>query len=307
MYTSMVTVDNQFGIRSIYANSKPLIKRIVCSLLTRKINSQLNIGTWHGTPLKKIGNDINSISNEQRLYSSIEYTIAGCTHTKDCLSSAYPNEKIMSYGTPRNDVFFKSYNVEKIKKQLILPEDKKILLFAPTFRESIEVSGPMQLRIIDWNRILRLLSQKYGGEWCVVTRFHPHVLESIDIKNKEFFINGNYGDDMADYLLIADALITDYSSSLFDYSITKKPCFLFVPDLEYYRDKERGLYLDFNNLPFPMAKTPDELYNSINNFNEKQYTENITLFLRRIGDFEDGKASERIVEDIINFLKKKHR
>ena len=115
-------------------------------------------------------------------------------------------------------------------------------------------------------------------------------------------INGNIGDDMAEYLACTDILITDYSSSMFDFALTGKPCFLFAPDREHYEKKERGFYLDYDSLPFPISYTNEELIKNIQKFDDAAYRERVLRFLEEIGNVEDGKASERIAQCIVHFI-----
>ena len=104
---------------------------------------------------------------------------------------------------------------------------------------------------------------------------------------------------MTEYLLCADVLITDFSSSFFDFALTKKPCFLFATDLKNYSENERGLYFSYLDLPFPTSQTPKELYYQIINFDENIYESNVCSFLKLLGNYEDGYASTKIVNDIM--------
>ena len=299
-----VVVDNYIGIRNF--GFKNFYSKMLYKIVNN--NNQLCISTWHGTPLKKIGKDIiqHSVNN---YYTCTDYCIVGCKYTADILENAYLlNNKILFCGTPRNDILVKSItNVTKIKQKLRLPLNKKIILYAPTFRETINLSGIDQIKILKFDEIINKLKLVFGGDFIFVFRVHHGMLEKIDINKilkdyKGIVYNGNIGDDMAEYLKCTDVLITDYSGSLFDFALTKKPCFLFAPDRNHYEYIERGFYMNYDTLPFPIANTYTELINCINNFSEKDYIDNIDNFLNRIGNIEDGYASERVASIVNHFL-----
>ena len=218
-------------------------------------------------------------------------------------------------GTPRNDILvnLKELDVKTKKTAMGINPDRKILLYAPTFRDSngegsvadIENSGIKQIQEIKFAELLNALANKFGGEWSIVLRFHHYVASKINWKSFEDkygdrIINGNTFDDMADYLQISDVLITDASSSFFDYALTKRPCFLFFPDVEKYCN-ERGLYFSFSEMPFPMSRTFQELIKSIGDFDVDSYVNGCSGFLDKIGNSDDGSSTERIVS-IINDL-----
>ena len=114
-------------------------------------------------------------------------------------------------------------------------------------------------------------------------------------------------DDIQELLLIADVLLTDYSSLMFDFSITNKPCFLFVPDLIEYKSQDRGLYFDLEELPFHTSLNQTELEEEIREFDLNKYKHDLERFLNRVGSFEKGKASEQLVKRIDEVCFKKTR
>ena len=99
-------------------------------------------------------------------------------------------------------------------------------------------------------------------------------------------------------------LITDYSGSLFDYALTKKPCFLFAPDRDYYEHVWPGFLMQYDQVPYPIAEDFASLIDNIKDYDEKTSDQKRISFLKTIGNVEDGHASERIVEDIVTYLKK---
>jgi CDP-glycerol glycerophosphotransferase len=192
--------------------------------------------------------------------------ISGCDLTSEAYKSAFGwRREILSVGTPRNDILFLG-NASKVKEKLGLPKAKKVLLFAPTFRNDVFMSGAYQLCELDISRLLFELGERFGGEWCFVFRSHNLVMKEIEARgvfDKNDIINGNEHDDMAEYLLVSDALLADYSSSMFDFMLTGKPVFLYTPDLENYKNSERGFYFDIEETPFSIGRTSDGVLENI--------------------------------------------
>ncbi|MDO4559446.1 MAG: CDP-glycerol glycerophosphotransferase family protein [bacterium] len=305
-FSCNVVVDNYMGI-SIPCG--PVIFKYIKWMAKNK--EQLTVSTWHGTPLKKMGlDDVGSkakLSKERQLLS--DFVVAGCRFTAGVLTKTMQRTPYPTYltGTPRNDMLcsIDTVDIESLKNRLKLPHDKKIMLFAPTFRDNIEQSGISQVKALDVERILNQCACRFGDDWVFVLRVHNLVLQAIDTAKCEtsLIIDGNKGDDMAEYLVCADILLTDYSSSMFDFALTGRPCFLFAPDREHYEKRERGFYLDYDELPFPVAYTGGELLENIKAFDVSSYKENIEKFLAFIGNVEDGRASERIARCIMHFIR----
>ena len=310
LFLSRVVVDNSSGLRTFVTCSPGTFQYMICKWLAKKSKKQYNISTWHGTPLKKIGLDSPEYGNDKAFITNADYSVAGCEHTFRLLSSSFRNNfRVFRTGTPRNDILCNNdVDINQIKRRLGLPTDKRIILFAPTFRKNPELSGLLQLKTFNYNKLITILKDKFGGEWCFVYRVHTQVQklfadsdiiathEGCDIRD------GNTMDDMAEYLYCSDILLTDYSSSMFDFLITKKPCFLYVPDVTEYISNDRGVYMSMESLPFPQATSMEELYSTIINFDMEGYRSKVDSYQEVLGNFEDGKASKRIADDIYNFF-----
>lgn len=301
-YRCKVHIDNFAGIRSHKKTNK--FRRFIV-----EVPEQFGISTWHGTPLKYIGHDFSkSIFSEPNI-SSAKYAIAGCEFTKNKLKSAYPFFEIIMTGTPRNDILINHVKInDSIRKKLKLPSGYKFVLFAPTYRNNDYDSGIRQIQEIDFEKLKRILEKKWGGQWGFIYRLHPHVdcsnIQDI-CRNSErmLMINGNQYEDMAEYLVVSDLLITDYSSSLFDFMLMDKPCVLLTLDKEHYETVERGMYMNLDELPYPFACTVESLYSQIEQYDFSIVKEMKDIFLKKLGSIEDGKASERIADIIIEYLK----
>ena len=291
--TSYITVENGSGyfctmwksrfswLRKYYKNPK-----------------SIDIATWHGTPFKHIGLDIPEHKvNNASISTSADFIIAGSEFEAKVFKQAFRETiKIMKLGNPRNDVLFKNNaNRYSICNKLGIPGNMKIVLYCPTFRDNLKDSGVVQLGLIRIKDLLKALAVKFGGEWVFVFRAHQKVMLEIphELKQHEY-INGNIGDDMADYLSVSDCLITDYSGSIFDWCFTNKPCFLFAHDRDAYSNNERGLYLNLDELPFSFSETFDDLLEQIDKYDSSNSVVLRNVFLRKLGNINKGHAADDI-------------
>ena len=301
--------NNAFNLRGSFSRES-IRKRILLWFFEKK--GQHVYSSWHGTPLKCLDRD--QIGNEDISgFACNPFTMfVGNSFTKGIMEHVtFEKIKVMSIGMPRNDILFNKADVEKIKKRLQIPRDKKVVLFAPTFRndgkdvegKNIRRSGLDQIDLINFKRLFNSLNIRFGSDWVFVCRFHYHVSELVNWKELENqygnrIINGNKYNDMATYLSVTDILITDASSCMFDFSLTLKPCFLFFPDYEHYINKERGLYKNISDLPFPLALNFDELISQIENFDENTYLADLQRMNTDLGNVDDGLATKRVVHHI---------
>lgn len=315
--TAHVIIDNVYGGKEAYLQKNGILAKISFKFrefLNNK-RGQYTYTTWHGTPLKKMG--VDALNHEISDFSCPQTTmVLGNQHTLDVMSHlTFGKIKMKLLGTPRNANLFGSEDkIEELKSKLGLPKDKKIILFAPTFRSdnpsgvgnsNVYRSGINQLKEMDFNLLFEKLSKTFGGEWAMVCRFHYHAERLVDWEelHKQHpgkIINGNAFDDMSEYLICTDVLITDASSCMFDFSLKRKPCFLFFPDLEHYQNVERGLYFSMNELPFKTSETFADLLKHIDEFNEDEYIKNVEKLLVDIGDVDDANSTKRVVEYILN-------
>ena len=304
---AQIVVDNYSGCRTNYLKKNNLIKRFVFWMMSRHRKGQFCLSTWHGTPLKHISLDEPQYKNAafSKAYYNTDMLIAGCDLTANAFKTAFRwNEEILMCGTPRNDILFNTPD-ETIKERLGIPKNKKVFLFAPTFRDDVDMSGVHQLKELNIEVLLDSLNKKFGGEWCFVFRSHNLVMAAIQdssVKLNANIINGNAFPDMAEYLSCTDVLLTDYSSSMFDYMLTKRPVFLYTPDLFNYNNSERGFYFDIESTPFSIAKNVDELMKNITEFDKNEYIEKVEDYLLKIGNKEQGTAAKSVVDEISKYL-----
>jgi len=287
------------------ATAKIIITNFRTTDLFIKRKNQYYIQTWHSSlRLKQIERDAeDSISREyinmaKNDSQKCDLLLSGCQFSTSIFKRAFWYEgEIFEHGTPRNDLFFQSNTEmkERILTGLNIPLDSKLVLYAPTFRknESLEVYN------LNYQLISERLSGKFGGNWIFLVKLHPHLAaKSSQLAGGEHVIDVTSYDDTQELLTIADVLISDYSSLIFDYAITQRPCFLYVPDFEQYTGKDRNLYFHLTELPFINAGSNEEMAGKIQSFHPEDYKTALNQFLASIGSFEDGTACESLAGKI---------
>lgn len=270
---------------------------------------QYYINTWHGSlGGKKCTADRGTLSfDEMKPYmieaTQVDYLISNSSYEDDFFRRMFWNNgQVLRLGHARNDIFFNNSKKEYFKEQFFtkykIPKDCKIVMYAPTFRDDFDTSAYS----IETDKLMEVLNKKYGGEWVVLMRLHPQLSK---LKEKPIYpyrvINATEHPDMQELLVISDIFITDYSSSVFDFMLTKRPAFIFATDIEKYND-ERGLYDPLETTPFPIATNDEELWQNIMNFNEQKYQKDVNKFLEFKGCMEDGQASKRVVDLIESII-----
>ena len=299
-----------YSLRYFYelATSKVIISNYRLPEYFKKRNNQLYIQTWHSSlRLKMIENDtVNTLPEsyvKMAKYDSsqIDLLLSGCKFSSEIFKRAFWYDgEIFECGTPRCDILFdqNENNIKTIKNKIGLKSDDKILLYAPTFRKGNNLSA----YDIDFKRVLNELNQQEN--WKVLIRLHPHLQDySAElVKNNDYVIDVTKYDDIQELLLISDLLISDYSSLMFDFTITKKPCVLYTSDLEEYLKKDRNLYFNIYELPFPICQDNNELVETIKSFDIEKYIIALNKFNLKIGSFEDGNASKRVYEKVIKII-----
>lgn len=293
--TSLVWVDNDY---------------LVYKKIIEKSKRQMFIETWHGDRgLKKCFYDVRNYKRKTKFslcyQGYCDYLLAGSEFAENVSRTMFKyNGSILSCGYPRNDILFCEDNQlnEQIKEDLNLPKDAKILLYAPTFRG---IKNNIEYENIDFNSVLRLLKNKYQQDWVLVYKAHHHKdFSKICIKNKAtFVVPNNY--DMAKLLYVSDMLITDYSSTLGDFILKRKPVVIYANDYEYYQTKDRGLHFDVKDGNFFFAENNQQLLAVLKNLTPKKIKANCENLLTMYQCFEDGTASEQVCNIIIDHLNKK--
>ena len=214
---------------------------------------------------------------------------------------------IVEKGYPRNDFLFNytEEDVKNIKKKLGIEQDtRKIILYAPTYRSNQHEAGVgyTYKEEVDFES----LKEKFGDKYIILFRAHYFIANAFDFeKYKNFVYDVSKIDDINELYIIADLLITDYSSVFFDYANLKRPMIFYMYDLEHYRDKSNGFYIDLSELPGAITETQQELENEIQNIDKNfKYDEKYKRFNEKYNYLDDGHAADRVVEECIKFDRK---
>lgn len=281
--------------------SKVIITNFRTTQMFKKRKKQYYIQTWHSSlRLKQIEKDAedtlpnNYVEMAKVDSKKLDLLMSGCKFSTDIFKRAFWYDgEIFEYGTPRNDILFEN-NVKfnnRIKEKLKINKRKKIILYAPTFRKN----NDLNVYNIDYSKIINKLNGKFGGEWIFLVKLHPHLIsQSNELVYSKNVLDVTKYDDIQELLSVADILISDYSSLMFDFGLTKRPCFLYVPDLDEYIKSDRKLYFNINELPFIPVKSNNELVNEINKFDSFKYEKDLERFFNKIGSFEDGKCCKNL-------------
>ena len=266
---------------------------------------QIYIQTWHGDrAFKKVGFDFEG----QHLRMLEEHCTLGVTGSdygdRQFRSAFHYKGELMKVGYPRNDILIRNDPAEKaaVRARLGLDESVRILLYAPTFRDVEQRAHSAQKMRLDLHHVLDTLERATGETWKCLLRAH-YLSYGIPLKDETGrILPASDYPEMAELLLVADALITDYSSCAGDYALCRRPIFLYQDDLEDYKNNSRQLYFDMKDSPYWVASTPEELDGLIEACTPERARENCDAILRFYGEVETGHAAQSIAEYIIDQL-----
>lgn len=297
----------------------------VAEYITPKAD-QVYVQCWHGTPLKRLGYDV-TIETQNALNTTDElaerfgmdskkwnYLLSPSAYTSKHLADAFGLEEerrpsvVLEEGYPRNDRIVRvcedpqalSAFTAAFREELGIPADKKILLYAPTWRDDSYESGKgyvMEDTLLDFPALQAAL----GDEWVVLFRAHYYIANHFDFSAYEGFVyDVSKQADINDLYIVADALLTDYSSVFFDYANTERPIMFFWPDYQHYANDIRGFYFDLDELPGPHCLTNDDVIAAVQdlpNYDEK-YGEGYAAFREKFCPKDDGHAAERVIQKV---------
>ena len=316
-FPKKIKLVNRFSICYFYhlATSKIIINNTRNFMGLEKKVDQIYLQTQHGSVAlkfveKQAINGFNSVyikdaKHDGKITDAI--ISANSLQTNQFKHNFWLNNKtqILEFGLPRNDVLLRNKNnyilIKNIKNKMKLFDEEKIILYAPTFRDDLSVD----CYDLDFKEILKTFNDSFNKKHKILIRLHPNVAESNTIfKFDEEIVNVTYYPDIQELLLISDYLITDYSSTLFDFINLNKPVFLVTLDIEKYKN-ERGLVDDYFNLPFSNSHSNSEFINVIKNFNIDEYNKKIYLYVSnsKFIQYDDGFASKKVVDWLMLKLK----
>ena len=278
--------------------------------MLHKRKGQIYLQTWHGTALKRLGTDVKTRKRSWLLrmlnpnvfqfdVNNTDIMISGSKFMTDVFRNKFLFKgRIEETGTPRNDIFFQDHPeiIEKVRSYYNIDPEAQIILYAPTFRSD----GKLTYYDINAEKLMTSWEEKMGKKSVLMVRLHPN----LQCKSKYFIstfpegtINASDYPDMQELLYCADLLVTDYSSSMFDFMYTYRPVLLYVPDKESY---DRGFYFNIEDLPFMIYTNNGDVSNTISSFDPIAYKKSIDLFNNGIGSVENGTASQHIYKLLKN-------
>jgi CDP-glycerol glycerophosphotransferase (TagB/SpsB family) len=263
--------------------------------------------TWHGTPLKRIHNDVRWAPEGRLAY--LENDIARW----DLLLSPNPASTerlrrafgyrgpIHETGLPRNDLLSSPLRNDlraTVRADLGIGEHQTAVLYTPTWRDDLvfERTGP---RDFEFGIDLADFQQRLGADHVLLLRLHNMVTDRLEIVDGSAVRDVCAHSDIRELYLAADLMVTDYSSTMFDFAITGKPLLFYTYDLEDYRDRLRGFYFDLEDVaPGPLVRTSDELVGAIADLDavRAQYADRYAGFQRTFSCLEDGSATDRVLD-----------
>ena len=285
--------------------SKIVIDNVESWSILPKRTGQYVINTWHGggaykgVGLKRKDTsetlDKNMLRKNERI--SIYLSSSKVFSQMTLRESFQYNGKIMECGMPRNDLLIKNDENKKniIKEKLGINKKTGIVIYAPTFRHDLKYKY-----MLDYEKTLNALKNRFGKEWIMLIRTHYYLqyekIESSRVKNVSDY------PDMQELLLISDVLITDYSSSIWDFSLMEKPCFLFMPDYNEYID-EREFYTPIQDWPYPASFSMEDLEDKIIKYDHEIAKKRILNHHIKLGICESGMASEIVGKEIVKLCR----
>lgn len=280
---------------------------------TYKGKNTYYVQTWHGDrAFKKIGldafNDMGTAYKKEKPVfvepSICNLFTVGSTFGERMIESAFGYKgELLKMGTPRNDRLVNSEKYQderkRIRKILNIKHGIKVLLFAPTFRDHTSLKQDAGVDLIS---ALNVLEEK-GDEWVVLIRAHS-LSKGINVigGSDQRLIDVTEYMDMADLLLIADCLITDYSSSAQDFVLTGKPVFLAQYDVEEYMNNSRPFYNDPKKIGFLIAYNQKELEEYLRNIDYEQHKEIDESVMEFYGMYESGRSTVTVGNKILDWL-----
>ncbi len=299
----LVVVESSKYFR-LLASAKYLINDTSFLPTYIKKDGQVYLNTWHGTPLKTLGRQVNterhSLGNIQKNFVCSDYLLYPNVFTKEHMLEDYMLNNIASGttllgGYPRNEIFFDIEAADRVRRENRL-EGKKIYAYLPTFRGSPyntedQVGRQSQIYL---NYHLLAIDQRLSDDEVFYVNLHPLDSKEIDFELFRHIRTFPTEYETYEFLSAADVLVTDYSSVFFDFACSGKKIVLFPYDREDYL-RDRGMYMSIDSLPFPKVYDPQELVNELRA--PKQYDEN--AFMKEFTPYENPNASQKLCDYVI--------
>ena len=275
------------------------------------------VQTWHGTPLKKLGLDIENVvmpgttteayhRNFVQEANRWDALVSPNDYSTQIFRSAFGfNNQILKVGYPRNDELINATPVDitAIKQKLKIPLDKKVVMYAPTYRDNQFVEKGKYTFELPFS--LADFKQRFGEDTVLILRMHYLISNALDVSEySDFVYDLSSYPNISDLYLVSDLLITDYSSVFFDYAYLKRPILFYPYDYQLYQGELRGFYLDYErDLPGTIAHNEAELLVDIRNgLRQPDMSQNskFRAFYERFCAIDDGQAAIKVVRYVMH-------
>ena len=257
-----------------------------------KKSSQIYLNTWHGTGPKKGGNAVKGRRDYD--FSYVDIVCVDGEYARDEMVNWFnaKDEHLLYSGRPREDELFAFDESTKksVREKLNIPEGKKVLLYMPTWREY----GNLELNTELWETQL-------SGEYVMLVRAHHFAKKRISISDKHFWIDVSAYPNVNELYLVADILISDYSSAFFDYGLLGKPMVCFGYDYEKY-EAGNGFLMDLKNeFPSGIKRTEDEVICFIQTMNFENESKKCKAYVDGYVN-HPGSATQMCIDKIFEKL-----
>lgn len=270
---------------------------------------QFIVRTWHGGGAYKRVGRMEKLGRLKRAYMAMQlsgaslYLSSSRAFTRLTVRDSFGYRgEVLEAGMPRNDILIRGASageMARIRREIGLTDGRKLVVYAPTYR----YDRAARAFDIDLAALTASLSARFGGEWVAGVRAHTLTRGALRAENA---LDLNEYPDMQELLLAADALVTDYSSCIWDMSLTGKPVFLYATDLDRYR-AGRDFYTDIRTWPFPLAENNADLAENIRRFDETTYLSAVKAHHKALGSCETGRASRLAAERILTEIDRGRR
>jgi CDP-glycerol glycerophosphotransferase len=310
------------GTRTVEADSRGYLEALATSRYVvanthlpqwiRRRSGQVIAQTWHGIGFKKVAFDMAAVHFANKTYldklvreaPNWSFLVSPSSRCTEIMRRAFRYDgEILEIGSPRNDILFtgdREEITERVRSALGVPAGKKILLYAPTWRDN-EFHGPGRYKFdmrLDVSRFPRALLDEY----VLLVRRHPNTVDDLLGQDSEFVFDlANYP-DVRDLLVAADVLITDYSTISLDFLNTGRPILYYAYDLASYRDDLRGFYFDLEREgPGPVLETSRDVVDALQDLDTvtSQFRDRYENLRRIYCHAEDGHATERLIDRLL--------
>jgi CDP-glycerol glycerophosphotransferase len=296
-----------FAYSEVVARARFIVDNQGLPAWIRKRPDQYHLQTWHGTPLKRMA--LHKLEHEYPLAETVaritgEAAWDALVSPSDYFERTFVDSyrytgTLLRGGTPRNDVLVTHPQPDAaLLRRLDLPPDRKVVLYAPTFREDVKNARRAAPVLLDVERWI----EELGDTHYLLLR--PHYLNRFEIlpQHAPYLMDVSHVDEVSDLYRVADLLVTDYSSVMFDYAWLDRPIVIYAPDYESYTQDTRGTYFDLReDPPGPFSETQDELHDLVRTADDdaEERLRVLKAFRDRYCGVEDGKAAARVVDHLL--------